>query len=186
MSLRLRLLLAVGADRHRRAGRGRLRHLLGAAHLPVQPGRPDSSPRTNPASTPTSDTATGVSSQTGSRPAPNSGLRDGSAGSDRAAASRRELAQLHGRRGPSGFANIFGISYASVVNQKRAVVDGLECPPTSARPPTVRQLPAPITGFTTQPDGSQVGLLHHRVHRCRRARRSGSRAEKTSPAEVTS
>ena len=55
-----------------------------------------------------------------------------------------------------GFANIFGISYASVVNQKGSVVDDLECPAYVGKSPYRPQLPAPITGFTTQPDGSQA------------------------------
>jgi two-component system OmpR family sensor kinase len=56
----------------------------------------------------------------------------------------------------SGFANIFGISYASVVNQKGSVVDDLECPAYVGKSAYRPQLPAPITGFRTQPDGSQV------------------------------
>ncbi len=55
-----------------------------------------------------------------------------------------------------GFANIFGISYASVVNQNGSVVDDLECPAYVDKIPYRPQLPSPITGFTSQPDGSQA------------------------------
>jgi len=55
-----------------------------------------------------------------------------------------------------GFANIFGISYASVVNQNGSVVDDLVCPAYVGKDSYRPQLPSPITGFTTQPDGSQA------------------------------
>ena len=58
-----------------------------------------------------------------------------------------------------GFANIFGISYASVVNQNGSVVDDLECPAYVGKNSYRPQLPSPITGFTTQADGSQVAYF---------------------------
>ena len=58
-----------------------------------------------------------------------------------------------------GFANIFGISYASLVNQNSSVVDDLECPAYVGKNPYRPQLPSPITGFTTQADGSQVAYF---------------------------
>ena len=42
-----------------------------------------------------------------------------------------------------GFANIFGISYASVVNKNGSVVDDLECPAYVGKNPYRPQLPAP-------------------------------------------
>ena len=59
----------------------------------------------------------------------------------------------------NGFANIFGISYASVVSQSGSVVDDLECPAYVGKTPYRPQLPSPITGFTTQSDGSQVAYF---------------------------
>jgi signal transduction histidine kinase len=61
-----------------------------------------------------------------------------------------------GGGGGGGFANIFGISFASVVNQKGAVVDGFVCPAYVGDHPYRPQLPAVISGFTTQPGGSQA------------------------------
>ncbi len=58
-----------------------------------------------------------------------------------------------------GFANIFGISYASVVDQNGSVVDSLECPAYVGKSSYRPQLPSPITGFTTQPDGSQAAYF---------------------------
>jgi two-component system, OmpR family, sensor kinase len=57
--------------------------------------------------------------------------------------------------GGEGGPNVSGIYYSAVVNQNGSAVNGLECPAyvgdRSYRP----QLPNPISGFTTQPDGSQ-------------------------------
>ncbi|HTU39832.1 MAG TPA: HAMP domain-containing sensor histidine kinase [Acidimicrobiales bacterium] len=54
-----------------------------------------------------------------------------------------------------GAPNVFGIYYSAIVSTQGKVEGGLECPAyvgtSSYRP----QLPDPITGFTTQPDGSQ-------------------------------
>jgi two-component system, OmpR family, sensor kinase len=54
-----------------------------------------------------------------------------------------------------GGPNVFGIYYSAYVSSNGSVLDGLECPAyvgsTSYRP----QLPDPITGYSTQPDGSQ-------------------------------
>jgi two-component system, OmpR family, sensor kinase len=58
-----------------------------------------------------------------------------------------------------GFANIFGISYISVVNQNGTVLDGLECPAYVGKNSYRPQLPSPITGFSTQPDGSQAAYF---------------------------
>jgi two-component system, OmpR family, sensor kinase len=64
-----------------------------------------------------------------------------------------------GGGGGGGYANIFGISYASVVNQSGSVVDDLECPAYVGKNPYRPQLPSPITGFTTQPDGTEVAYF---------------------------
>ena len=55
-----------------------------------------------------------------------------------------------------GSANIFGISYISVVNQQGAVVQGLECPAYVGDHAYRPALPSTITGFTTQSDGTQA------------------------------
>ncbi len=61
--------------------------------------------------------------------------------------------------GGGGFPNIFGISYISVVHQSGGVVQGLECPAFVADHSYRPQLPAQITGFSTQPDGSEVAYF---------------------------
>ena len=58
--------------------------------------------------------------------------------------------------GDGGSANIFGISYISVVNQHGDVVQGLECPAYVGDHPYRPSLPSTITGFTTQSDGTQA------------------------------
>jgi two-component system, OmpR family, sensor kinase len=58
--------------------------------------------------------------------------------------------------GGGGFPNVVGISYVGVVNQDGAVVQGLECPAYVGDHPYRPQLPSPITGFSTQPDGTQI------------------------------
>ena len=57
------------------------------------------------------------------------------------------------------FGNVFGISYISVVKQNGGVVDGLECPAYVGNHPYRPQLPAQITGFSTQPDGAEVAYF---------------------------
>jgi two-component system OmpR family sensor kinase len=57
------------------------------------------------------------------------------------------------------FGNVFGISYISVVKQNGGVVDGLECPAYVGNHPYRPQLPAQITGFSTQPDGTEVAYF---------------------------
>ena len=57
------------------------------------------------------------------------------------------------------FANVLGISYISVVRQSGGVVDGLECPAYVGNHPYRPQLPARISGFSTQPDGTQVAYF---------------------------
>ncbi len=64
-----------------------------------------------------------------------------------------------GGDGGGGFPNIFGISYISVVKQSGGVVQGLECPAYVADHSYRPQLPAQISGFSTQPDGSEVAYF---------------------------
>ncbi len=54
------------------------------------------------------------------------------------------------------FGNLFAISYIGVANLDGKVVNGWECPAYVGNHPYRPQLPSPITGFTTEPDGSQV------------------------------
>ncbi len=54
------------------------------------------------------------------------------------------------------FPNVFGISYAAIVGAKGGVVNGLECPAYVGDHSYRPQLPTSITGFSTQPDGSQA------------------------------
>jgi two-component system, OmpR family, sensor kinase len=61
-----------------------------------------------------------------------------------------------GSDGDDNFPNVTGISYIGVVNPDGAVVEGLECPAYVGNHPYRPQLPSPITGFTTQSDGTQI------------------------------
>ena len=158
MSLRLRLLARGRGDRHRRARRGRLRHLLGAALVPLQPGRPGAGPAPAPLQRQPVD---------GQRHCPSpghggvggAGRRPGtSGGADPArapATGRRRLPQrlrhqLH--RGRS--------------TQTGAVVNGLECPAYVGDHPYRPQLP----------------VADHRLHDpARRRRRSRTSPPGPSP-----
>jgi two-component system OmpR family sensor kinase len=64
-----------------------------------------------------------------------------------------------GGGGGEGFPNIFGISYASVVKNTGGVVEGLECSAYVGSHSYRPQLPSQITGFSTQPDGSEVAYF---------------------------
>jgi two-component system, OmpR family, sensor kinase len=57
--------------------------------------------------------------------------------------------------GGEGGPNVFGYSFGAYVNQSGKVLDGLECPAYVGDHPYRPQLPDDITGFTTQPDGTQ-------------------------------
>jgi two-component system OmpR family sensor kinase len=61
--------------------------------------------------------------------------------------------------GGENFPNIFGISYASVVKQSGSVVDSLECPAYVGGHSYRPQLPSQISGFSTQPDGTEVAYF---------------------------
>jgi signal transduction histidine kinase len=71
--------------------------------------------------------------------------------------------------GTGGFPNVFSVSYFAVVSAKKTtVVNAVEssgasvpasCPAYVDGHPTRPQLPVPITGFKTQPDGSQVAYF---------------------------
>ncbi len=60
--------------------------------------------------------------------------------------------------GPDGgrYPNVFGIGYTAIVKQSGGVVDGLECAAYVGDHSYRPQLPTTITGFTMQPDGSQT------------------------------
>ena len=57
------------------------------------------------------------------------------------------------------FANVFSISYISVVKQSGSVVDGLECPAYVGNHPYRPQLPTQIGGFSRQPDGTEAAYF---------------------------
>src|SRR3984957_15225160 len=58
------------------------------------------------------------------------------------------------------FPNVFAISYFAVVTQsKSTVVDSVQCAAYVDDHPYRPQLPVPITGYTPQPDGSQVAYF---------------------------
>jgi two-component system OmpR family sensor kinase len=58
-----------------------------------------------------------------------------------------------------GGPNVFGVYYIAVVNQSSSVVNGYECPAYVGSHSYRPQLPSSISGFTTQPDGSQVAYF---------------------------
>jgi len=68
-----------------------------------------------------------------------------------------------GTGGPDGGgeipANAFGITYIALVSQGSQVVDGGECPAYVGDHSYRPQLPHPITGFSAQPDGTQVAYF---------------------------
>ncbi len=55
-----------------------------------------------------------------------------------------------------GFANVAGINYIGVTTTSGRVVQGLDCPAYVGEHPYRPSLPSPITGFGTQQDGTQV------------------------------
>jgi two-component system, OmpR family, sensor kinase len=57
--------------------------------------------------------------------------------------------------GGAGGPNVFGYSYGAYVNASGKVLDGLECPAYVGSHSYRPQVPDPIAGFTTQPDGTQ-------------------------------
>ena len=61
-----------------------------------------------------------------------------------------------GPGGGGGYPNVTGIDYFAVVAPNGDVVKGGECPAYVGSHSYRPQLPSNITGFTTQPDGSQV------------------------------
>jgi two-component system OmpR family sensor kinase len=61
--------------------------------------------------------------------------------------------------GGEGGPNVVGIYYSAVVKQSGGVLDGLACPAYVGKTAYRPQLPDPITGFTTQPDGTEVAYF---------------------------
>jgi two-component system OmpR family sensor kinase len=61
-----------------------------------------------------------------------------------------------GGGGTLGFPNTYGIGFIALSTTGGNVVDGLECPAYVGNQAYSPQLPAHITGFSTQPNGSQV------------------------------
>jgi len=62
----------------------------------------------------------------------------------------------NGNGNGNGYANIFGISYVAYVSHSGTVVNGLECPAYVGDHSWRPQLPSPITGFTAQPNGTEA------------------------------
>ncbi len=84
-----------------------------------------------------------------------------------------------GGPGGSGFANTFGISYVAVRSTGGSVVDGLQCPAYVGTHHYSPQLPSHITGFTQQPDGSQATFF------TARSTTSGGPAFRVEAAKIT-
>jgi two-component system OmpR family sensor kinase len=55
--------------------------------------------------------------------------------------------------------NVFGISFSAVVTQNGSVVNDWQCPAYVGSHSYSPQLPSPISGFTPQPDGTQVAYF---------------------------
>jgi two-component system OmpR family sensor kinase len=88
------------------------------------------------------DTESGNSGNSGSATPGSGGATPGSGGND------------------NQFPNVFAISYFAVVTaNKSGVVNSVECPAYVDDHPYRPELPVPITGYTTQPDGSQVAYF---------------------------
>jgi signal transduction histidine kinase len=64
-----------------------------------------------------------------------------------------------GGGGSGGFPNVSGISYIALVRQSGAVIEGNECPAYVGTHAYRPALPNTITGFTTQPGGEQVAYF---------------------------
>jgi two-component system OmpR family sensor kinase len=64
-----------------------------------------------------------------------------------------------GAGGPINFPNAFGIGYLAVTTTHGAVVNDLSCPAYVGNQAYSPQLPDPISGFSTQPDGTQVAYF---------------------------
>jgi two-component system OmpR family sensor kinase len=58
-----------------------------------------------------------------------------------------------------GGPNVFGISFSAVVTQTGSVINGWQCPAYVGSHSYSPQLPSPISGFTTQSDGTQVAYF---------------------------
>jgi two-component system, OmpR family, sensor kinase len=61
-----------------------------------------------------------------------------------------------GGGGGEGGPNVTGFLYSAVVKQSGSVLDDLECPAYVGKTAYRPQLPDPITGFSSQPDGTEV------------------------------
>ncbi len=66
-----------------------------------------------------------------------------------------------GGGGNSGYPNVSGISYIALVRQGGAVIEGNECPAYVGEHAYRPSLPSTITGFAAQPDGEQVAVFHN-------------------------
>ena len=58
-----------------------------------------------------------------------------------------------------GGPNVFGVYFSAVVTGNGSVVNGWKCPAYVGSHSYSPQLPSPITGFSSQPDGSQVAYF---------------------------
>jgi two-component system OmpR family sensor kinase len=91
---------------------------------------------------------------------PQRGAGDGGAEADTGNSGNSGNSGLGAAPGTGGFPNIFAVSYFAVVTaSKSTVVKSVECPAYVDDRPYRPQLPVPMTGFTTQPDGSQVAYF---------------------------
>jgi signal transduction histidine kinase len=58
-----------------------------------------------------------------------------------------------------GGPNVFGISFSAVVSQKGSVINGWQCPAYVGSHSYSPDLPSPISGFSTQSDGTEVAYF---------------------------
>jgi signal transduction histidine kinase len=59
----------------------------------------------------------------------------------------------------NGGPNVFGIYYSALVNSSGSILDGLECPAYIGSHAYKPDLPSQISGFTTEPGGTQVAFF---------------------------
>jgi two-component system OmpR family sensor kinase len=149
MSLRLRLLVAVG--------------LISIAALVVADFATYSALRTSlynqvdqelaqhtrPFQVDAATDAPSCSTPQGGGPGSANPIDDGNSGSGPGGANIRT----------GGGPNVFGIYFSAVVTQRGSVVNGWKCPAYVGSHSYSPQLPSPITGFSTQADGTQVAYF---------------------------
>ena len=155
MSLRLRLLVAVGLIAIVALVVADFATYSALRTVALQPGRPAAGAAAAPPAV-----QRGSPGRPSARRRSTTSAAPGPVGNSGGAARRRRTA--------TSFPNVVGISYIGVVNHNGAVVDGLECPAYVGDHPYRPQLPSPITGFTHPARRDAGGPVHDGLDRAGR------------------